>query len=79
MLPNTDHEVRKNLEILNIRGRVGILGRCGRCRCLLQLELVNLALEIVDLILSVCELDLMLLGLNSGVLLYRPQKDTVPK
>jgi hypothetical protein len=60
-LPITHHEVRENLGILNIRGRIGILCLCGRCRRLL--ELVNLSLEVVNLTVSVHELNLMLLQL----------------
>jgi hypothetical protein len=56
---------KKNLEILDVRRRSGILYGCGRCGCrhLLQLKLVNLSLEVINLVVSVHELNLMLLHL----------------
>jgi hypothetical protein len=59
----THHEVRENLEILNIRGRGRIVSGGGRCICLLQLYLMNLGQKVVDLIVSVHELKLTLLHL----------------
>jgi hypothetical protein len=54
MLPN-HHEAQKDLRLIDIRGRVNILGWCGRCRCLVLLELMNLGLKVVDDVVSVCE------------------------
>jgi hypothetical protein len=54
MLPN-HHEVQKDLRLVDVRGRVSILGWCGRYRCLVLLELVNLGLKFVDDVVSVCE------------------------
>jgi hypothetical protein len=104
MLPNTQHEVQKDLRLIDVRGRVSILSWCGRCRCLVLLELMNLSLKVVDDVVSICErystilhllqlllhtLDLQvfcnlellkLTGLNlGGLLLGRPQKDTMLK
>jgi hypothetical protein len=67
-LPIQHHKVQENLGILNIQGRGGILYRCGRCRCLLQLELVTISLEVINLIVSVHELKLTLLHLLLTVL-----------
>jgi hypothetical protein len=55
----------KNLEILDIQRRSGILCGCGRCGCrhLLQLKLVNLSLEVINFVVSVHELNLVLLQL----------------
>jgi hypothetical protein len=55
----------KNLEILDIPRRRGILYWCGRCGCrrLLQLKLVNLSLEVSNLIVSIREINLVLLQL----------------
>jgi hypothetical protein len=52
MLPNTHHGVRKDLRLIDVRGRVSIL---GRCRCLVLLELVYLSLKVVDYVVLVCE------------------------
>jgi hypothetical protein len=54
MLPN-HHEVRKDLRLIDVRGRVSILDWCDRCRRLVLLELVNLGLKVVDDVVSVCE------------------------
>jgi hypothetical protein len=54
MLPN-HHEVRKDLRLVDVRGRVSILDWCGRCRRLVLLEPVNLGLKVVDDVVSVCE------------------------
>jgi hypothetical protein len=54
MLPN-HHEVWKDLRLIDVRGRVSILGWCGRCRRLVLLELVNLRLKVVDDVFSVCK------------------------
>jgi hypothetical protein len=62
MLPN-HHEVQKYLRLIDIRGRVSILGWCGRCRRLVLLELVNLSLKVVDDVVSICELFSMVLHL----------------
>jgi hypothetical protein len=55
MLPNTHHEVWKDLRLIDIRGRVSILDWCGWCRHLVLLELVNLSLKVVDDVVSICE------------------------
>jgi hypothetical protein len=55
MLPNTHHGVRKVLRLINVRGRVSILGWCGRCWCLVLLELVYLGLKVIDYVVSICE------------------------
>jgi hypothetical protein len=54
MLPN-HHEVWKDLRLIDIQGRVSILGWCDRCRCLVLLELMNLGPKVVDDVVSVCE------------------------
>jgi hypothetical protein len=54
MLPNP-HDVRKDLRLIDVRGRVSILGWCGRCRRLVLLKLMNLSLKVVDDVVSVCE------------------------
>jgi hypothetical protein len=55
MLPNTRHEVRKDLRLIDVRGRLSILSWWGRCMCLMLLELVYLGLKVVDYVVSVCE------------------------
>jgi hypothetical protein len=62
MLPN-HHEVRKDLRLVDVRGRVSILSWCGRCRRLVLPELVNLDLKVVDDVVSVCERYSMVLHL----------------
>jgi hypothetical protein len=64
MLTNL-HEVQKDLRLIEVRGRVSILGWCGRCKRLVLLALENLSLKVVDDVVSVCEcystvLDLLL-------------------
>jgi hypothetical protein len=54
MLPN-HNEVRKDLRLIDVRGRVSILGWCGWCRRLVLLELMNVGLKVVDDVVSVCE------------------------
>jgi hypothetical protein len=54
MSPN-HHEVQKDLRLVDVRGRISILGWCGRCRRLVLLELVNLDLKVVDDVVSICE------------------------
>jgi hypothetical protein len=46
---------RKNLRLIDVRGRVSILGWCGRCRHLVLLELVYLGLKVVDYGVSLCK------------------------
>jgi hypothetical protein len=69
-LPIQHHKVQENLRILNIRGRGGILCRCGKCRHLLQLEMVNRSLEVINLIILVHELKIMLVHLLLTVLQF---------
>jgi hypothetical protein len=47
--------VRKDLGLIDVRGRVSILGWCSRCRRLVLLELMNLGLKVVDDVISVRE------------------------
>jgi hypothetical protein len=54
MLPN-HHEVQKDLRLIDVRVRVGILDCRGRCRRLVLLELENLGLKVVDDVVSGCE------------------------
>jgi hypothetical protein len=54
MLPN-HHKVRKDLRLIDVRGRVSILGCCSRCRRLVLLELMNLSLKVDDDVVSVHE------------------------
>jgi hypothetical protein len=55
MCSENHHEVQKDLRLVDIRGRVSILGWCGRCRHLVLLELMNLGLKVVDDVVSVRE------------------------
>jgi hypothetical protein len=55
MLPNTHHELWKDLRLIDVQGRISILGWCGRCRRLVLLELVYLGLKVVDYVVSVCD------------------------
>jgi hypothetical protein len=70
MLPNTYHEVWKDLRLIDVQGTVSILGRCGRCRHLVLLELMYLAQEVVNHVVSVCESDSMVLYLLLKLLLH---------
>jgi hypothetical protein len=70
MLPITHHKVQENIGIIDIRGRIRILSRCGRGGRPLQLELVNLSLEVINLIVSIHELNLMLLQLHLTLLQF---------
>jgi hypothetical protein len=63
MLPITHHKVRKDLGLIEVRGRVSILGLRGKCKHLVLLELVYLSQEVVDHVISVCEHDSMVLHL----------------
>jgi hypothetical protein len=63
MLPNTHHEVQKDLRLIDVRGRVCIVGWCGRCRRLVLLELVNLRLKVINDVVSICERYSMVLHL----------------
>jgi hypothetical protein len=54
MLSN-HHEVRKDLTIVDVRGRVSILSWCNRCRRLVLLKLVNLSLKVVNDVVPVRE------------------------
>jgi hypothetical protein len=54
MLPN-HHEVEKDLRLIDVRGRVSILGWCDSYRRLVLLELMNLGLKVDDDVVSVCE------------------------
>jgi hypothetical protein len=54
-MPPNHHEVQKDLRLVDVRGRISILGWCGRCRRLVLLELVNLDLKVVDDVVSICE------------------------
>jgi hypothetical protein len=54
-MPPNHYEVQKDLRLVDVRGRVSILGWCGRCRRLVLLELVNLDLKVVDDVVSICE------------------------
>jgi hypothetical protein len=51
MLPN-HHKVQKDLRLVDVRGRVDILGWHGKCRRLVLLELENLSLKVVDDVVS---------------------------
>jgi hypothetical protein len=53
MLPITHQIVRKDLGLIEVRGRVSILIWCGRCRHLVLLDLVYLGQEVVDLVVSI--------------------------
>jgi hypothetical protein len=55
MLPNTHHEVWKDLRLINVQGRVSILSWCGWYSRLVLLELVNLGLNVVNDVVSLCE------------------------
>jgi hypothetical protein len=68
MLPNTRHGVEEDLRLIDVRGRVSILGWCGRC--LVLLELVYLGLKVVDYVVSVCERYSMILHLLLKLLLH---------
>jgi hypothetical protein len=54
MLPN-HHKVRKDLRLVDVRGRVSILSWGDRCRRLVLLELMNFGLKVVDDVVFVCE------------------------
>jgi hypothetical protein len=54
MLPN-HNKVQKDLRLVDVRGRVSILGWCGRCRRLVLLEIMNLGLKDVNDVVSICE------------------------
>jgi hypothetical protein len=54
MLPN-HNKVQKDLRLIDVRGRVSILGWCGRCRRLVLLEIMNLGLKDVNDVVSICE------------------------
>jgi cell fate regulator YaaT (PSP1 superfamily) len=56
MLSN-HYKVQKDLRLIDVRGRVSILGWYGRCRCrrLVLLELTNLGMKVVDDVVSVRE------------------------
>jgi hypothetical protein len=54
ILPN-HHEVQKDLTLIDVRGRVSILGWCSRCRHLVLLKLVNLSLKAIDDVVPVRE------------------------
>jgi hypothetical protein len=62
MLPN-HHKVRKDLRLIDVRGRVSILGWCSMCRRLVLLELMNLGLKVIGDVVSVCERYSMVLHL----------------
>jgi hypothetical protein len=47
--------VRKDLGLIDVQGRISILGWCSRCRRLVLLELMNLGLKVVDDVISVRE------------------------
>jgi hypothetical protein len=55
MLPNTHHEVRKDLRLIDVQGRISILYWCGKCGRLVLLELMYLYLKVVDYVVSICE------------------------
>jgi hypothetical protein len=55
MLPNTRHGVQKDLRLVDVQGRVSILGWCGRCMRLVLLELMYLSMKVIDYVVSVCE------------------------
>jgi hypothetical protein len=55
MLLNTHHELWKDLRLIDLRGRISILGWCSRCRPLVLLELVYLGLKVVDYVVPVCD------------------------
>jgi hypothetical protein len=55
MLPNTHHEVRKDLRLIDVQGRINILYWCGKCGRLVLLELMYLYLKVVDYVVSICE------------------------
>jgi hypothetical protein len=70
MLPNTCHGVRKDLRLIDVQGRVSILGWCGKCRRLVLLDLVNLGLNVVDDVVSVWECYSTVLHLLLKLLLH---------
>jgi hypothetical protein len=53
MLPNTHHEVRKDLRLIDVQGRISILYWCGKCGRLVLLELMYLYLKVVDYVVSI--------------------------
>jgi hypothetical protein len=55
MLPNTHHRLWEDLRLVDVQGRVSILGLCGRCRHLVLLEFVYLGLKVIDYVFSVCK------------------------
>jgi hypothetical protein len=68
MLPDIHHEVRKDLRIVDVRGRISILGWCDRCRHMVLLELMNLAQEVVNHVVSVCESNSIVMHLPVKIL-----------
>jgi hypothetical protein len=70
MLPNTYHEVRKDLRLVDIQGRVSILGWCGRCMHLALLELMYLGPKVVNYVVSICERYSTILHLHLKLLLH---------
>jgi hypothetical protein len=69
MLPK-HHEVQKDLRLIDVRGRVSILGWCGRCKHLVLLELMNLSLKVFDDVVSICECYSTVLHLLLKLLLH---------